>query len=64
MVVKRDLEMAYDYMNWDYIAKCLSRFGFHEKWIKLILNCISSVSFFILINGSAESWFQPTRGTR
>lgn len=52
-LIKLDLEKSYDFLNWNYIRTCLIAFGFSEHWIKLIMQCISSVSFSVLINGSA-----------
>ncbi|XP_024200132.1 uncharacterized protein LOC112203389 [Rosa chinensis] len=51
MAIKLDLEKAYDSLDWNYIKLCLHRFGFDVKWINLIMDCISSVTFSILING-------------
>lgn len=42
MVIKIDLEMTYDLLDWNYIRTCLAQFGFHNKWIDLIMNCISA----------------------
>ena len=36
--------------------------GFHEKWIELIMHCITSVSYSILVNGVAYGSITPTRG--
>ncbi|KAL6200061.1 hypothetical protein ACLB2K_029843 [Fragaria x ananassa] len=62
MAVKLDLEKAYDLLDWSYIQACLANYGFHPDWITLVMHCINSVSFSVLINGSAKGWFQPTRG--
>lgn len=64
LAVKLDLEKAYDLLNWNYIECCLKRFGFHEKWIGLVMHCISSVLFSILVNGTPIGWFKPSRGIR
>ena len=64
MALKIDLEKAYDFMNWDYIRICLSKFGFNSHWIDLIMSCISSVSFSILVNGKPLNSFTPSRGLR
>ncbi|KAL6200146.1 hypothetical protein ACLB2K_029928 [Fragaria x ananassa] len=53
MAIKLDLEKAY-----------LGKFGFSSTWINWIIECITSVSFSIVINGKAEGFFQPTRGIR
>ena len=36
--------------------------GFNEKWINLIMNCITIVTYFVLINGVAHGYITPTRG--
>ena len=38
--------------------------GFDNKWIKLIMSCINSVSYFVLINGVAHECITPTMGLR
>ena len=40
------------------------RMGFHGRWISLIMECISSVSYSLLINGEPTDHITPTRGLR
>ena len=42
----------------------LQRYGFLEKWRKLIRYCISTVKFSILINVSSSDFFGSSRGFR
>ena len=53
-------------IDWNglFILNVLRNFGFDEGWINWILECISTTSFSILINGSPFSFFQPQRGLR
>lgn len=64
MVIKLDLEKTYDFLNWDCIKGVLAKFSFNNHWIKLIMECITSTSFSILINGKAHGYFCPSRGIR
>lgn len=64
MAVKLGLEKAYDVLDWSYIKSCLSQFGFSVAWCDRIMNCITSTSFSILINGSPHGYFTPSRGIR
>ena len=64
MVVKIDLEKAYDRLEWCFIRKVLTCFGFPPNTIKLIMSCISSSSTSLLFNGEKFSLFTPCRGIR
>ena len=36
--------------------------GFHEKWINLIMHCITTATYSILVNRVAHGCIVPTRG--
>lgn len=38
--------------------------GFDQKWINLIMRCVISVSYYIIINGEMHGNFSPSRGLR
>lgn len=62
--VKVDMEKAYDHMEWGFILKVLRLFGFHTRWVVWIQQCISTVSFSVLLNGAPFGFFSPERGLR
>jgi hypothetical protein len=64
LALKLDLQKAYDRVNWDFIKTVLQQFGFNSKFIGWIMECISTVSFSILVNGGISKKFMPTRGLR
>ena len=64
MIVKIDLEKAYDCPEWSFIKMVLEYFGLPENIVKLIMSCVSSTTTSILINGSKMDSFQPTCGIR
>ncbi|XP_070023386.1 uncharacterized protein [Nicotiana sylvestris] len=39
MVIKLDMDKAYDRLSWAFLASVMRRFGFEESWIDTILRC-------------------------
>ena len=64
MIIKIDLEKAFDRMEWSFVRNMLFSLGFHQDTIDLILSCISSTNVSLLLNGSQLEEFQPSRGLR
>jgi hypothetical protein len=64
MALKIDMEKAFDRMEWSFILKIFSCLGFCPKWIQLIEQCISTVSFSVLLNGSPYGKISHSRGLR
>ena len=52
--VKLDISKTYDRVEWCFLKKVMESMGFNEKWISLIMNCITTVSYSVLINGVAQ----------
>lgn len=38
--------------------------GFSQRWIELVMKFVESVTYSILINGSPQCLFKPSRGIR
>ena len=51
VVIKLDLEKAYDRLEWSFIYIVLQAFHFPPKISKLIMSCVTSTSTSILFNG-------------
>jgi len=44
------------------LLTCLQQLGFYDKWIQWIKECISTVSYSIVVNNEHSGFFRPTRG--
>lgn len=64
MVLKIDLEKAYDKFEWSFIRDMLCRANLPMDLIEVIMSCVSTVSTSILVNGEALDPFYPSRGIR
>lgn len=62
--LKLDMAKAYDCMEWDFLAGMFSTLGFASRWVDLIMMCVSTVSYNILVNGNSVGTVTPTRGIR
>ena len=64
LAVKLDMSKAYDRIEWGYLQGIMETMGFSTKWIRLVMNCVTSVSYSLMVNGIQSGHFLPSRGLR
>ena len=62
--IKLDMSKAYDRVEWNFLKDIMTRMGFSQVWIYLIMKCVSSVKYKVKINGSLMEEIVPERGLR
>lgn len=64
MSLMSNMNKAYDRVECDYLERTLSIFGFPNRFTNLIIHCVKSTSFSILINGTPKGPIMPSRRIR
>ncbi|XP_039044399.1 uncharacterized protein LOC120183869 [Hibiscus syriacus] len=64
MVIKLDLEKAYDRLEWAFIEDTLSDLKIPAGLGDLIMSCVTTISTHVLWNGKMMKDFKPSRGIR
>lgn len=64
IAVKIDMEKAYDRLKWVFIKETCEDAKLPPKFIRLVMQCVSTPSMQVLWNGGLTEEFKPSRGIR
>lgn len=62
--IKVDISKAYDSVDWEALRGTLEDFGFDNSAITLLMECVTSTSFSVLVDGCPTKPFAASRGLR
>ncbi|XP_010668056.1 uncharacterized protein LOC104885045 [Beta vulgaris subsp. vulgaris] len=63
-LLKIDLQKAYDTVNWEFLQEMLDGLGFPLQFRKLVMECVTTPKFSLMINGNMKGFFKSNRGLR
>lgn len=64
MAIKVDMAKAYDMVEWATLITILHNHGFCTRFCDLLIECLSTAQYFIIVNGSLCGFFSASRGIR
>ncbi|KAM1809552.1 hypothetical protein ACFX12_026443 [Malus domestica] len=64
MALKLDISKAYDRLEWNFLESIMKCMGFSEEWIRLVMICVSMVTYSFKVNGEPVGFVSPKRGIR
>jgi hypothetical protein len=48
----------------DFLRRVMQRMGFESRWIHLMMVCVRTTSYSVLLNGEPTGYIKPSRGIR
>ena len=63
-LLKLDFQRAYDSVNWSFLRMVMMKLGFGRKWIGWIMNCVTTASMSVILNGTPLEPFRMEKGLR
>ena len=62
MALKLDMSTVYNRVEWEFLERAMRHLGLGERMVSLIMSCISTVSYSVLLNGQPVGNIKPSRG--
>ena len=63
-LLKLDLRKVYETLDWGFIEDMMVALNFPNWFIKLVMTCVTSTQYSLLLNGTPLETFKAKRGVR
>jgi len=62
MGMKLDMSKPYDLVEWAFLEAMMYKLSLDARWVHLVMTCVRSVSYSVVVNGQPVGNILPTRG--
>jgi hypothetical protein len=63
-LLKVDFKKAFDSVQWEFLENLLRYLGFPDRFVFLVMQCVSTTFFSVAVNGDLHGFFQGKGGVR
>ncbi|XP_056685735.1 uncharacterized protein [Spinacia oleracea] len=63
-LMKIDLQKSYDTVDWQFLQEMLELLDFPKQFVDMVMQCVSTPMFSLMLNGSMHGFFKSQRGLR
>jgi hypothetical protein len=63
-LLKVDFRKAFDSVHWVFLEQLLLQLGFPGRFVSLLMQCVSTVSYSVAVNGDLHGFFMGKSGVR
>jgi len=64
VMMKIDMQKAYDRLDWSFLMAVLKKFGFSDSWCQILFSCVSNCWYSVSVQGELNVFFKSHRGVR